>query len=547
MEIIILIIIGLICLALGFFIAKAVLSKETVTLQVKVESFEKNITEKAAEISSLKQKFEDIQAQQHQKDINQQRITTELNERDKSLVNLNNELQRISNEKLAIENLKNKNEQEFSGLNAAFEEIKKSHNKQLENLNAQHHEKHQNLLTQHTELKIQLKTQKEHLDEKSQQYLDLSNNFSKLKTSLEEREKNFSEQIANFDKQKMELSNQFKALANDILDAKTISLQETSKVGISAVINPFQQSIDNFKKEVQDIHHRETKQQGELRQELAQLKELNQKITLEAHQLATALKGQKKTQGNWGELILENVLERSGLQLGTDFKREVSVTMEDGRLRPDVVVYLPQNKHLIIDSKVSLNSYTKYINSDNEHDRKVALIEHVKAVSDRINELSSKEYHKIKGINSPEIIFMFIPIESAFVEALKADESIFQKALEKNVLVATPTTLLTSLNIVRQLWRFEEQNKHTAALASKADDVFQKLRVFLDSFKDIRKHLDKAMETYQKSENQLVSGRGNLVKQVNDFKILAPAIQGSLAADLVEKANLEIEYAKISD
>ncbi|WP_265936593.1 DNA recombination protein RmuC [Acinetobacter sp. WCHAc010034] len=144
-------------------------------------------------------------------------------------------------------------------------------------------------------------------------------------------------------------------------------------------------------------------------------------------------------------------------------------------------------------------------------------------------------------------MFMFIPIESAFVEALKADESIFQKALEKNVLVATPTTLLTSLNIVRQLWRFEEQNKHTAALASKADDVFQKLRVFLDSFKDIRKHLDKAMETYQKSENQLVSGRGNLVKQVNDFKILAPAIQGSLAADLVEKANLEIEYAKISD
>lgn len=547
MEIIILIIIGLICLALGFFIAKAVLSKETVTLQVKVEGFEKNITEKAAEISSLKQKFEDIQAQQHQKDINQQRITSELNERDKSLVTLNNELQRISNEKLAIENLKNKNEQEFSGLNAAFEEIKKSHNKQLESLNTQHYEKHQDLLTQHTELKGQLKTQKEHLDEKSQQYLDLSNNFSKLKTSLEEREKNFSEQIANFDKQKMELSNQFKALANDILDAKTISLQETSKVGISAVINPFQQSIDNFKKEVQDIHHRETKQQGELRQELAQLKELNQKITLEAHQLATALKGQKKTQGNWGELILENVLERSGLQLGTDFKREVSVTMEDGRLRPDVVVYLPQNKHLIIDSKVSLNSYTKYINSDNEHDRKVALIEHVKAVSDRINELSSKEYHKIKGINSPEIIFMFIPIESAFVEALKADESIFQKALEKNVLVATPTTLLTSLNIVRQLWRFEEQNKHTAALASKADDVFQKLRVFLDSFKDIRKHLDKAMEIYQKSENQLVSGRGNLVKQVNDFKTLAPAIQGSLATDLVEKANLEIEYAKISD
>lgn len=240
-------------------------------------------------------------------------------------------------------------------------------------------------------------------------------------------------------------------------------------------------------------------------------------------------------------------MERSGLQLGKDFQREVSVTMEEGRLRPDAIVYLPQNKHLIIDSKVSLNSYTQYINSDNEQDRRIALMEHVKAISDRINELSAKEYYKIKGINSPEIVFMFIPIESAFVEALKADESIFQKALEKNILVATPTTLLTSLNIVRQLWRFEEQNKHTAALASKADAVFQKLRVFLDSFKDIKKHLDKAAETYQKSENQLISGKGNLLKQVNEFKTLAPAIQGNLPSDLVEKADLEIEYAQITE
>lgn len=544
MEIIILIIVGLICLVLGFFITKAILSKEITTLQVKVEIFEKDVGNKLVEISSLKQKLEDIQSQHHEKDINQQKITTELNEREKSLVTLKSEFQRIYNEKLEIENLKNKSVQELSGLSATFEEMKKSYTEQLENLKLQHNEKYQDLLNNHSELKAQFKSQKDLLDEKSQQYLDLSNDFSKLKTSLEERERNFSEQIANFDKQKMELTNQFKALANDILDAKTISLQETSKIGISSIINPFQQSLDNFKKEVQDIHHRETQQQGELRQELSQLKELNQKITLEAHQLATALRGQKKTQGNWGELILENVLERSGLQLGKDFKREVSVTMEDGRLRPDVIVYLPQNKHLIIDSKVSLNAYTNYINAENEHDRKFSLIEHVKAVSDRINDLSSKEYHKIKGINSPEIVFMFIPIESAFVEALKADESIFQKALEKNVLVATPTTLLTSLNIVRQLWRFEEQNKHTSALASKADDVFQKLRVFLDSFKDIKKYLDKATETYQKSENQLVNGRGNLIKQVNEFKTLAPTIQGSLPSDLVEKANLEIEYAK---
>lgn len=547
MEIIILITAGLVCLALGFFITKVILGKDLTTLQLKVENYEKIIDEKSSEIFLLKKNFEIIQDQYHQNEIFLQKVTTELEERNKALIVTTNDFQRIQNEKIEIEILKNKKEQEFSGLNAKFDEMVRSHYEQLEILKATHNERYEDLLSQNNDLKSLSTIYKDTLERKNQQYLELSNELIELKTSLEEREKNFSEQTSNFEKQKLELTNQFKALANDILDAKTISLQETSKIGISAVINPFQQSIDSFKKEVQEIHNRETMQQGELRQELSQLKELNQKITLEAHQLATALKGQKKTQGNWGELILENVLERSGLQLGKDFQREVSVTMEEGRLRPDAIVYLPQNKHLIIDSKVSLNSYTQYINSDNEQDRRIALMEHVKAISDRINELSAKEYYKIKGINSPEIVFMFIPIESAFVEALKADESIFQKALEKNILVATPTTLLTSLNIVRQLWRFEEQNKHTAALASKADAVFQKLRVFLDSFKDIKKYLDKAAETYQKSENQLVSGKGNLLKQVNEFKALAPAIQGNLPQDLIEKADLEIEYTQLTE
>lgn len=547
MEIIILITAGLVCLALGFFITKVIFGKDLTTLQLKVENYEKIIDEKSSEIVLLKKNFEIIQDQYHQNEIFLQKVTTELEERNKALIVTTNDFQRIQNEKIEIEILKNKKEQEFSGLNAKFDEMVRSHYEQLEILKATHNERYEDLLSQNNDLKSLSTIHKDTLERKNQQYLELSNELIELKTSLEEREKNFSEQTSNFEKQKLELTNQFKALANDILDAKTISLQETSKIGISAVINPFQQSIDSFKKEVQEIHNRETMQQGELRQELSQLKELNQKITLEAHQLATALKGQKKTQGNWGELILENVLERSGLQLGKDFQREVSVTMEEGRLRPDAIVYLPQNKHLIIDSKVSLNSYTQYINSDNEQDRRIALMEHVKAISDRINELSAKEYYKIKGINSPEIVFMFIPIESAFVEALKADESIFQKALEKNILVATPTTLLTSLNIVRQLWRFEEQNKHTAALASKADAVFQKLRVFLDSFKDIKKYLDKAAETYQKSENQLISGKGNLLKQVNEFKALAPAIQGNLPQDLIEKADLEIEYTQLTE
>jgi DNA recombination protein RmuC len=338
------------------------------------------------------------------------------------------------------------------------------------------------------------------------------------------------------------MSEQFKALSAEILEVKAKSLQESSAVSLTAVMNPFRETLDAFRKDVQEIHHRETTAQGELRKELEQIRQLNQKMTTEAHELSTALRGQKKLQGNWGELVLENVLERSGLRLGTDYQREVSITTEEGRSRPDVVVYLPQKKHLIIDAKVSLNAYTRYVNAETEPERSEALREHAKAVESRILELSQRDYHKLPGLNSPEVVFMFIPVESAFVEAMKFDESLFAKAVQNNVLVATPTTLLTSLNIVRQLWRFEQQNEHTAALAASAQAVFDKVNAFLVSFTKVKKGLEAATEAYGKAEGQLVSGRGNLVKKVSDFRKLVPAIQGALPEYLVEKAMLEIDF-----
>ena len=388
----------------------------------------------------------------------------------------------------------------------------------------------------------QLDLLKSKYEEKIAQFNTLNTSYTKLKTELDERQNSHQKQLSQFEEQKQALSEQFKLLANDILDTKTKVLQETNQHSLTSVMNPFKESIESFKKEVQEIHHRETTQQGELRKELESLKELNQKITTEAHELSTALKGQKKLQGNWGELVLENVLDRSGLQLGKDYKREVSITTEEGRQRPDAIVYLPQDKHLIIDAKVSLNAYTRYINSEDELERKQALAEHVSVMGHRISELANRDYYKLPGLNSPEIVFMFVPIESAFVEALKADETLFQKAIENNVLVATPTTLLTSLNIVRQLWRYEDQNKHTVALATKAETVFKKLNAFLASFENIKKGLDKANEAYVKAEGQLISGKGNLVKQVGEFKNLAPAIKAELPSYFTEKAELEIDY-----
>lgn len=407
----------------------------------------------------------------------------------------------------------------------------------------------QALATAEQEVRQQLQEHKALLAEQREiaqqlyaQLAEQQRRYAQLQTEQDEREASHAREVANFEQQKTSLAEHFKVLSNEILEAKSRALQENSKLTLTSVIGPFQQSLDGFKKEVQEIHHRESTQQGELRKELSLLKELNQKITTEAHELSTALRGQKKLQGNWGELVLENVLDRSGLQLGKDYQREVSITTEEGRQRPDALVYLPQGKHLIIDAKVSLNAYTRFVNAEDKLTRSQALKEHVQAVASRIKELADRDYYKLPGLNSPEMVFMFIPIESAFVEALKADETLFQQAIENNVLVATPTTLLTSLNIVRQLWRYEDQNKHTVLLAKKAEAVFKKLNTFLGSFERLKKGLDSANEAYSRAENQLLSGKGNLVKQVGEFKNLAPAIKAELPSYFSEKAALEIDF-----
>lgn len=371
---------------------------------------------------------------------------------------------------------------------------------------------------------------------------------STLQNTLEHRQQHFTEQQQLLKDSRDQLKLEFEQLASRIFEAKGQAFSQQSQQSLDNLLKPFREQIDQFRLKVEDIHHKDTQQQATLASELNHLKELNRQITQEAHDLSTALRGQKKTQGNWGELILENVLERSGLIAGKDFKREVSMTNSEGqRQRPDVLVYLPQEKHLIIDAKVSLNAYTRYINSEDDSERRIALAEHVQAIGQRIRELSDRNYFDLPGLNAPEMVFMFIPIESAFVEALKADESLFQKAIEQNVLVATPTTLLTSLNIVRQLWRFEDQNRHTAELAERAAKVHDKLRTFLGSMDGIGKSLEKASDAYQKACDQLVGGRGNLVKQVNDFKELGVSVKAELAETWRDRADLELGHDAPAD
>jgi DNA recombination protein RmuC len=374
----------------------------------------------------------------------------------------------------------------------------------------------------------------------------LDRELASVGTRLEEERKQTEEKITLLremtESGKKALTEEFQNLANSILEDKTKRFSEQNLESLGQVLTPFRERLNEFKSRVEEIHYQDAQQQAALKAELAQLKELNRQMSEEAHDLATALKGHAKKQGNWGELVLENVLARSGLQLGRDYRREVSFTTDDGKRRPDVIVYLPQKKHLIVDAKVSLNAYTRYVNAEDELERKQALKEHVQAIADRIAELSDRRYFELDDLNSPEMVFMFIPVESAFVEALRADETLFQQALQQNVLVATPTTLLTSLNIVRQLWRHENQNIHSAKLADSAAQLYKKLAGFIKSMEELGRKLDSAKAAYQSAFGQFYSGPGNVIKRARDFEQLGVAVQKALPQGLVDKADLELDY-----
>ncbi|WP_290615724.1 MULTISPECIES: DNA recombination protein RmuC [unclassified Arsukibacterium] len=377
--------------------------------------------------------------------------------------------------------------------------------------------------------------------ELQQQYQQLAVDHARIGSTLQEKQRHFEEQLQLLQQNKAVLKQEFELLAHNILERKSEVFKNQNQESMRQLLTPIQQDMQGFRQKVESLHTEETKQRAELKTELKHLQALNLQITTEASQLSKALQGERKIQGNWGELMLENVLDNSGLRAGKDYQREASFNTDNGRQRPDVIIYLPQNKHLIIDAKTSLSAYTRYVNAQDDTTRLLALKAHISAVKDRINELADKNYYQIAGLNSPEVVFMFIPIESAYVAALQHDSQLFQQALDRNILVTTPTTLLTSLNIVRQLWRFEDQNKHTAELANRAEKFYQKLKTFLDSMQGVGKQLDKARESYDKALGQLVTGKGNLIKQAAEFKELGVAVKTELDPDLVERAKLELD------
>lgn len=459
-------------------------------------------------------------------DANQQKLNTDLALTQQQLTHLLDEKNKI--EAFGL-NLKNDNE----ALNKAQTSLQIKASELAQQLLAV-----QNSLSQ-TEQRLNDEQQRFEKIQLSKSQTD--SDLASLKVAFEAEKKHSDEKLEQLEKNRSLLKKEFEGLANEILKTSQQDFKEKGLADMDLFLKPFKQQVGDFKTKVEEIHTQDLKQRAELKAELQHLQELNKDITLKAEELTTALKGQKKTQGNWGELILENVLDRSGLIDGKDFKRQQNFNTDDGRQLPDVVVYLPDDKHLVIDAKVSLNAYTRFVNSDDESVRQIAIKEHVAAVSARIKELSDKNYFELPGLNSPDMVFMFIPIESAFVEAVKAEENLFQQAIDQKILIATPTTLLTSLNIVRQLWRFEDQNKHSAKLADSAGKIYNKLTSILQGLEKLGLQLDKSKETWDQTMKQFVHGKGNLVKQVKDFEKLGVAVQKELPQKLVEQSDLEIE------
>lgn len=328
---------------------------------------------------------------------------------------------------------------------------------------------------------------------------------------------------------------EFENLANKVLEEKSQKFSELNKKQIDAIINPFNENLKEFKQTVKDTYEKGMKERTELGAELKHIQELNQKLSVEANNLTKALKGDVQKQGRWGEMILEKILESSGLEKDKHFRTQDSFTLSDGRRqRPDAVVYLPENKHIIIDSKVSLVAYEKYVNSDNEEEKKQFLKEHITSVRAHIKDLADKDYINSLGLENPEYILMFVPIEASLGLTVSNDNQIFTEAWDKRVVIVSPSTLIATLMTVNAIWKQTMQTENALLIADRGGKLYEKFIGFVDDLKAVGVSIEKANKEYEKAMSKLSEGSGNLVRQAEMLKELGAKTTKSIDKEILE-------------
>lgn len=335
----------------------------------------------------------------------------------------------------------------------------------------------------------------------------------------------FQEKISEKEKdieiQNKRMAVEFRNLANDILEEKTKRFTEQNSTRLNEILQPFNEKISGFERKVEDTYQKSLKDQTDLQAELKKLQDLNVKISQEANNLTRALKGDVKKQGNWGEMILEKILERSGLRKGIEYDTQVSLDSDDGkRIQPDVVVFLPDNKHVIIDAKVSLVAYDNLVNSEDEEMRQKYLKEHIISLRKHVKELSDKNYSNAKGIQSPDFVLMFVPIEASFSLAVQADQDIFNYAWASRIVIVSPTTLLATLMTISSIWKHENQTKNALAIADEGAKLYDKMMSLIEDLVKIGDQLDRAKDLHNETIKKAKTGSGNLVTRIEKMKSL---------------------------
>lgn len=391
------------------------------------------------------------------------------------------------------------------------------------------------------------------IKQERQQYADELNRMREQKAQLDvqlrEQEARYQQQLeASQDKLQLleraeeRLKQQFEHLANQVFEAKTAKVDQQNRQSLDGLLSPLREQLDGFKKQVNDSFHQEAKERHTLVHELRNLQRLNEQMAKEALNLTQALKGDNKQQGNWGEVVLARVLAESGLREGHEYQTQVSLQNEAGkRYQPDVIVHLPHNKQVVIDSKMALVAYERYYHADTDAERDVALRDHLLALRSHIKGLGQKDYHQLKGIQSLDYVLMFIPVEPAFQVAIQADPSLVKDAMEQNIILVSPTTLLVALRTIDNLWRNERQNQNAQLIAERASRLYDKLRLFVEDMEGLGGALDRANQSYQGAMNKLATGRGNAIRQAESFKQLGVEIKRSINTEWVEKAQREAD------
>ncbi|MFW3425581.1 DNA recombination protein RmuC [Aliarcobacter butzleri] len=351
-----------------------------------------------------------------------------------------------------------------------------------------------------------------------QKYQNIINSYLLKISTLEELSKvekeNLKEKINFLENNKQQMKLEFENLANKLFDEK----EKKSTTNLTFVLSSFKEQLDSFSKRVNDIYNDETKQRSSLLTEIKNLKELNNQISNDAINLTKALKGQNKTQGDWGEMILSSILDQTGLREGKEYTIQGSFTSVEGkRLRPDVIVHLPSNKDIVIDSKVSLNAYINYSKAENEDEKHQASKELVKSITSHIKDLSSKSYENIDGVRTLDFVLMFIPIEGAFLLATSSDDNLFKLAFDNNIMLVSPSTLYVTLRTIENIWRNEHQNENAQLISKKAADLYDKFVAFVGDIEDIGTNITRTQKAYDGAMNKLSSGNGNLIRRTEEF------------------------------